>query len=102
MTLSINSIISERRVATLNRLVALASDKAEAEQLVRELEQIDKMLVSMDNKDTARFAQFKLPIEAIVAYLQEVRRPSTEREIIDALIEGKFRGGGQNTPFIVQ
>ena len=96
MTLSFTSIISERRVATLNRLVALASDKAEAEKLVSELEQMDKLLQqSRPQGDVLRFARYMRPIEAVVAYLEERKRPADENAIIEAVLAGGFRGGGR-------
>jgi hypothetical protein len=99
----VRSFLSKRRSEILNRLVTLATDKAEAEELVIELGKADQALMAVNDmaQDTGNFAQFKTAIDAIVAYLQEIQHPSTVDRIIEALKVGKFRGGERGIELFV-
>jgi len=57
--------------------------------LLSELERIAEAL----SKGSVKYVQAAMPIDAIVAYLDEARLPATENQIVDAVLAGGYKGG---------
>lgn len=57
--------------------------------LLSELERIAESL----SRGSVKYVQAAMPIDAIVAYLDEARLPATEDQIVDAVLGGGYKGG---------
>lgn len=92
--LSVREGLLRMRDEQLEKLVSLANDKREARRILDQIKTLEK---AAENARPAmgdhRFSRFKSAILAILAYLDEVGRPVTQDDLIEALLEGGWRRG---------
>ena len=77
-----------------SKLVALASDKREAERILQQIRVLEQALDSCDAEtENLKYAKHKSAILAILAYLNEIGRPVSQTQIIAELLVGGWRHG---------
>jgi hypothetical protein len=81
--------------------VEMASYRNEANEIVKEFMLADRALASIAVLKSNEFSNSERPIDAILAYLDEVGSPASEEEIIDGLVSGGFRLGDPKARLIV-
>jgi hypothetical protein len=93
-SLDVRAGLEKMRDDQLRKLAALASNKKEAERLLREIQVLDRALASYVTPDGAmKYGRFKSAIAAILAYLDDVGHPISQDELIAGLIDGGWQRG---------
>lgn len=67
--------------------------RAKADHLLQQFAKAEIVIAVLTPKPTFPYASFEKATEAVIAYLKDVGRPSTEEEIIKGVIEGGWRAG---------
>jgi hypothetical protein len=96
--MSVRDGLLRMRDETLQRLHALArtADKRVADKLFDELQILDRAVNSTSSEtESYRYARHKSAILAILAYLDDVGRPVSQRDLVDALLNGGWRRGNE-------
>jgi len=94
-TLDVRDELLRMRGDLLNRLVALASDKKQAQHCLEQFTQIEKMIESA-GVGGARFGRYKAASVAVKHYLDQIGHAVPQKEIEEALLAGGFRGGADD------
>jgi hypothetical protein len=103
MTIDIKLGLVRQRAAILENLVELAGpQRDQARHLVEQLTVADKALAGLSAPMYGRFAAAEGHIQAILMYLDEIARPATKEEIVNALLEGGYLGAIPGTKLKIQ
>ena len=100
MSLTTEEVLDKQIRDLYRQIISLAGGNGDAvRRLLVELEKAKAAKGAARPRD--RFAGKLQPIKAIVAYLEERGEPATEDEIMDALLQGGFGGGGEEQRKII-
>jgi hypothetical protein len=95
-TLNVRTGLLQMRDDCLKRLVDLARahNKRETDRLFEQFQLLERAIAgAADEASDYRYAKYKSAILAILAYLDDVGRPVTQRDLVDALLNGGWRRG---------
>jgi hypothetical protein len=95
-SLSVRDGLLRMRDEQLRKLVSLATDKREAQRILEQIHTLEKAIEREHRVDfDHRFSRHKSAVLAILAYLDEVGKPTQPNVIIEALIDGGWRRGDE-------
>jgi hypothetical protein len=97
-TLDVRTGLLKMRDEHLKRLLDLArvANRRDADRIFEQFLVLERAIAgAADESVDYRYAKYKSPILAILAYLNDVGRPVSQRELFDGLLRGGWRRGGE-------
>lgn len=91
----VREMLQKRKAELLEAIVANALDPKAMQSIVDELEDVQRHLALEPDAVKGRFSSCRRPIQAVVQYLKEEKQARSRREIIRAVVDGGFGGGGK-------
>lgn len=95
IAMSTKEILANRLRDLRRQLIVGYKDPREAVSLLDEMDEIQAMLKVSREAVKGEYSASRQPIDAVVKYLREQRAPASKDEIVRAVVEGGFGGGGR-------
>lgn len=95
-TLDVRTGLLQMRDECLKKLVDLArgANRREADRIFEQFKLLERAIAgAADESNDYRYSKYKSAILAILAYLDDVERPVSQRDLVDGLLNGGWRRG---------
>lgn len=91
----VGELLSEKRREIIRQIIELAKDQKRMVELIDALAEVDMHLSVRPVPIKGKYSACSQAIDAVVEYLKERKTAATKDDIVKAIVEGGFRGGGR-------